>query len=175
MAFAVQTLEFDAVREQLARHSSFSAGRQLALELAPTSELSEARRRQATTAEALRLPGLRPGLHLGGVHDIRPLAERARGRVASIVTTYGRVPMFYYLLHIPLIHATALLVWFLRDGSAGATRFHTAPDVFIPPAYRWSLGLLYLVFAIVVAALYPLCRWYAERKATKPAGWMRYI
>jgi DNA mismatch repair protein MutS2 len=78
MAFAVQTLEFDAVREQLARHSSFSAGRQLALELAPTSELSEARRRQATTAEALRLPGLRPGLHLGGVHDIRPLAERAR-------------------------------------------------------------------------------------------------
>jgi DNA mismatch repair protein MutS2 len=78
MAFAVQTLEFDAVREQLARHSSFSAGRQLALELVPTGELGEARRRQATTAEALRLPGLRPGLHLGGVHDVRPLAERAR-------------------------------------------------------------------------------------------------
>jgi uncharacterized membrane protein len=112
---------------------------------------------------------------LGPTIAFLPLAERARGRVASIVTTYGRVPMFYYLLHIPLIHATALLVWFLRDGSAGATRFHTAPDVFIPPAYRWSLGLLYLVFAIVVAALYPLCRWYAERKATKPAGWMRYI
>jgi DNA mismatch repair protein MutS2 len=77
-AFAVQTLEFDTVRDELARHTSFSRGRELALELTPTSQIDEARRRQATTAEALRLPGLRPGLHLGGVHDVRSLAERAR-------------------------------------------------------------------------------------------------
>src|ERR1700736_3205496 len=77
-AFAIGTLEFDAVREQLARHTSFSAGRALALQLLPTSEVDEARRRLAATGEALQLPGLRPGLHLGGVHDVRPLAERAR-------------------------------------------------------------------------------------------------
>ncbi len=77
-AFAVQTLEFDAVRDTLARHTSFSASHALALELEPTSELNEARRRQATTAEALMLPGLRPALHMGGVHDIRPYVERAR-------------------------------------------------------------------------------------------------
>src|SRR5205823_7644623 len=75
--FAVETLEFTAVREQLARHTSFSAGRELALNLLPTADLEEALRRQATTAEALKLPGLRPGLHLGGVHDIRPYAQRA--------------------------------------------------------------------------------------------------
>jgi DNA mismatch repair protein MutS2 len=75
--FAVETLEFDAVRELLARHTSFSAGRELALSLVPSPILEEAQRRQAATAEALRLPGLRPALHLGGVHDIRPLAERA--------------------------------------------------------------------------------------------------
>src|SRR5712691_10181352 len=77
-AFAVQTLEFDTVRDELARHTSFSRGRELALALTPTRQIDEAGRRQATTAEALRLPGLRPGLHLGGVHDVRPLAERAR-------------------------------------------------------------------------------------------------
>src|SRR6266851_1744979 len=77
-SFAIKTLEFDAVREQLARHTSFSAGREIALALIPTGALEEARRRQSATAEALRLPGLRPGLHLGGVHDVRPLAERAR-------------------------------------------------------------------------------------------------
>src|SRR5712692_7207592 len=76
--FAIKTLEFDAVREQLARHTSFSAGRALALDLRPTPLLEEARRRQAATSEALKLPGLRPGLHLGGVHDVRPLVERAR-------------------------------------------------------------------------------------------------
>src|SRR5262249_54091968 len=76
--FSITTLEFDAVRVELARHTSFSRGRELALELTPTSQLGEAKRRQAATAEALRLPGLRPGLHLGGVHDVRPLAERAR-------------------------------------------------------------------------------------------------
>src|SRR5216684_3155196 len=60
-SFATTTLEFDAVREQLARHTSFSAGRVLALDLRPTPLLEEARRRQAATAEALKLPGLRPG------------------------------------------------------------------------------------------------------------------
>src|SRR5215472_15792640 len=77
-AFALDVLEFDAIRQQLVRHTSFSAGRDLALRLEPTAELSEARRRQAMTTEALRLPGLRPALHLGGVHDVRSLADRAR-------------------------------------------------------------------------------------------------
>src|ERR687883_222247 len=77
-AFAVDTLEFDVVRELLARHTSFSAGRELALSLLPSPVLEEALRRQAGTAEALKMPGLRPGLHLGGVHDIRPLVERAQ-------------------------------------------------------------------------------------------------
>ena len=42
------------------------------------SSLLLAQRRQATTVEALKLPGLRPGLHMGGVHDIRGLCERAQ-------------------------------------------------------------------------------------------------
>jgi DNA mismatch repair protein MutS2 len=78
VSFAVGTLEFDAVREVLARHTSFSVGHELAADLTPTAELHEAQRRQAVTAEALKLPGLRPNLHLGGVHDIRPAAERAK-------------------------------------------------------------------------------------------------
>src|SRR5919204_4065192 len=76
--FSTETLELAPVREQLARHTSFSAGHELALALHPSGDLAEARRWQAETAEALRLAGLRPGLHLGGVHDIRPGTERAK-------------------------------------------------------------------------------------------------
>lgn len=76
--FALGALELGSVLAQLARHTSFSAGTEAALALRPTSDVAEARRRQAETTEALRLPGLRPSLHLGGVHDIRPLAARAR-------------------------------------------------------------------------------------------------
>jgi uncharacterized membrane protein len=112
---------------------------------------------------------------LGPMIALIPLAERARGWFAAAITTFGRVPMFYYLLHIPLIHAVSLVVWYLRDGTAGAGRFDYAPYVSIPPADRWSLGLLYLVFAICVGLLYFPCRWYAKRKAERPAAWMRFI
>ncbi len=76
--FALDALEFTAIRERLARHTSFSAGRELALALSPTADLREARRWQAETREALRLAALQPSLHLGGVHDVRAVAHRAR-------------------------------------------------------------------------------------------------
>ena len=112
---------------------------------------------------------------LGPIIALLPSADRARGWFASVLTTFGRVPMFYYLLHIPLIHAVSLLVWYMRDGAFHQERFVTAPYVSMPPEQRWGLGLLYTVWAIVVAILYPLCRWYAQTKALHPRRWMRYI
>jgi uncharacterized membrane protein len=112
---------------------------------------------------------------LGPAIALIAVAQRAHGWIAGVLAAFGRVPMFYYLLHIPLIHAAALLVWLIRDGSVHAERFATAPYVSIPPQERWSLALLYVVFALVVAALYPLCRWYAHLKSTSQAAWLRYI
>ncbi len=112
---------------------------------------------------------------LGPLLVLLPLVERSRGWLASVMTTFGRVPLFYYLLHIPLIHAISLIAWYLRDGVVHAERFATAPYVSIPPDQRWSLVLLYVVWAIAVAILYPPCRWYAEVKARRPRSWMRYV
>lgn len=95
--------------------------------------------------------------------------------MAGALATFGRVPLFYYLLHIPLIHATALVVWYLRDGAAGGERFATAPFVSIPGPEQWGLPLLYLVFAVDVAILHGACRWYAHIKATRPQWWMRLL
>ena len=112
---------------------------------------------------------------LGPTIALLPVAERARGWFVDVLATFGRVPMFYYLLHIPLIHAVALLVWLARDGSVHPEWFASAPYVSVPDADRWGLPLLYLVFAVVVLILYLPCRWFGRLKARRPTSWLRYI
>ncbi|MFL5578848.1 MAG: DUF1624 domain-containing protein [Gemmatimonadaceae bacterium] len=105
------------------------------------------------------------------------LAERWRGRVARTLETFGRVPMFYYLLHIPVIHAAACLVSLAREGRVNPWLFgnHPLDPPPVPDGYRWSLPLLYLVFALCVLALYPACRWYARLRAERRSAWMSYL
>jgi uncharacterized membrane protein len=112
---------------------------------------------------------------LGPAIALLPALETARGRATEALATIGRVPLFYYLLHIPLIHAVALGVWRLRHAPVDDSAFATAPYVQLPPALRWELPLLYLVFALVVAVLYVACRWFAAVKARSPAAWLRYF
>lgn len=106
-----------------------------------------------------------------------PLLERVRGTLADIIGVFGRVPMFYYLLHIPLIHLLALGVSRLREGAVNPWLFDNHP-MFVPPApegYTWSLGLLYLVWLAAVVILYFPCRWYADYKQRVKVGWVSYL
>jgi uncharacterized membrane protein len=112
---------------------------------------------------------------LGPTIALIPLAERARGRLADVLVTFGRVPMFYYLLHIPAIHLAALGVAALRGVTVDPSWYATAPYTWMPEESRWSLGLLYLVFVLVIVALYFPTRWYATVKATRPRRWMQYL
>src|SRR5262245_36917820 len=111
---------------------------------------------------------------LGPAIALIPLFERARGALAGGISVFGRVPFFYYLLHIPLIHVLALIVSKLREGSVNAWLFDNHPmnPGPVPDNYMWSLGLLYLVFFIAVALLYLPCRWYADLKARRRAWWL---
>jgi DNA mismatch repair protein MutS2 len=73
-----KTLEYDKILERLAQHTSFSAGRELALALQPSTDPGEVRRRQQETSEARSLQDVRPDISLGGARDVRPLVGRAR-------------------------------------------------------------------------------------------------
>ena len=114
---------------------------------------------------------------LGPTILLLPLAERARGKIGEVLAMFGRVPMFYYLLHIPVIHLTAAIISLAREGRVNPWLFANHPMMNPPPpdGYMWSLALLYLVFIIVVALLYFPSRWYWRTKTTNPAPWMRYI
>jgi DNA mismatch repair protein MutS2 len=73
----LQTIEFPKILERLARHASFSASKELALNLTPVPYLPEARERRAETSEARRLLSVKPDVSVGGARDVRPLLEQA--------------------------------------------------------------------------------------------------
>lgn len=87
---------------------------------------------------------------------------------------FGRVPMFYYLLHIPLIHGLAVLMNWVRfgGGNFASVRVHDAP----PPDAGAGLVWVYLVWLAVVFALYPLCKWFAElKRRRRDLTWLSYF
>lgn len=114
---------------------------------------------------------------LGPTIALVPLLERARGWWAHALAVFGRVPFFYYLLHIPLIHLLTILVARIRTPAAVPWLFENHPmwPSEAPPGYQWSLPLLYLVFAVAVVILYFPCRWFADLKARRRDKWLSYL
>ena len=114
---------------------------------------------------------------LGPTIAVMSLLEHARGALANFLTVFGRVPFFFYLLHIPLIHALSLAVSRMRSGRVDPWLFTNHPMGNPPPpdGYAWSLPWLYLTWAVAIALLYPACRWFAGRKATGTEPWLQYL
>jgi uncharacterized membrane protein len=114
---------------------------------------------------------------LGPTIALIPALERARGALARVVATFGRAPFFFYALHIPLIHLLALAVSKIRLGTVSPWLFtnHPMGNPEPPAGYVWSLGMLYLVWAIAITLLYPACRWFAELKARRRDWWLSYL
>ena len=91
---------------------------------------------------------------------------------------YGKVPLFYYALHFPLIHLLAVITCLVRYGSA---RWMTeSPDLgnypfTPPPGWGYTLPVVYLVWGVVVLLMYPLCRWFAALKQRRTDTWLSYL
>jgi uncharacterized membrane protein len=106
---------------------------------------------------------------LGPAILLMPFVERAQDNFSKALITFGRVPFFYYLMHIFVIHISALIVNLIREGRTFAEWYATAPYVWFPEeGHQWSLALLYLVFFIDIVILYFLCRWYEHYKFSHP-------
>jgi len=114
---------------------------------------------------------------LGPTIALIPTLERARGRIAGWLTVFGRVPFFYYMLHIPLIHLLAIAVSLVHSGDVSPWLFANhpmdAPDA--PTGYMWSIPALYGVWIVVIVLLYPASRWFAGIKARRKDWWVSYL
>jgi uncharacterized membrane protein len=115
---------------------------------------------------------LGPAILTLGWIDGRPLD----GGIARAMVTFGRVPLFYYLLQWPMAHGLAVLVG-LAAGQPVAWQFATILDRpgRNPGNLGFSLPTVYLFWVLGVLMLYPLCRWYARLKQRRTDWWLSYL
>lgn len=108
---------------------------------------------------------------LGPALLVLGLLEGRTPALLKPVLIFGRVPLFYYLIHFPLVHALAALLhwhqWGRPDLASGAQN---------PPAGAGvSLLVVYAAWLLVVVAVYPACRWFAELKRRRRDAWLSYL
>jgi uncharacterized membrane protein len=113
------------------------------------------------------------GMTLGPALMLVAAFERVRGPVTDWIATFGRVPFFYYVAHIFLLHALAILYAWVTIGQIGWLFGPLAGHK--PTAYGLPLVGIYAVWLVVVVALYPLCRWFAELKRRRTEWWWSYL
>jgi uncharacterized membrane protein len=90
---------------------------------------------------------------------------------------FGRVPLFYYVLHFYLIHVVSLISYMIISGkSLSEVDFHFG-NAFggIPNGFGYSLGIVYITWISIVVALYPVCKWYNHYKSTHSYTWLSYV
>jgi uncharacterized membrane protein len=84
--------------------------------------------------------------------------DHAHRRAVQWLRTFGRVPLLFYVIHLYVIHGMAIVFAFATRSIIGL-----------------SLPEIYLIWLIVLGALYPLCFWFAELKQRRTEWWWSYV
>lgn len=110
---------------------------------------------------------------LGPALILLGLLDRGTPTWLQPLVVFGRVPMFFYLLHLPLLHGMAMLAarltWGRADWLYGVTPARP------PDNAGFGLPATYLAWLAGVALLFFACRWFAEVKRRHHAAWLSYL
>jgi len=103
--------------------------------------------------------------------------EDKRSSFLSKIVVIGRVPMFFYLAHILLIHAVASIAGVITGYPEMVVLNHTINDVPELKGYGFNLAVVYFVWITFVVMLYPCCQWYdqVKRKHQSTYRWLSYL
>jgi uncharacterized membrane protein len=98
------------------------------------------------------------------------------GRLRGALVTFGRVPLFFYLLQWPTAHLISVVLHW-ATGKPVAWMFRSAVDSFQPPppGVGFNLAVVYASWIVGVLILYPLCKWFAGVKARRRNWWLSYL
>ena len=97
---------------------------------------------------------------------------------SNSLVVFGRVPLFYFIAHFYAAHAAAALLGWITHGPG--LIFHPVPSMggprdLFPPDFGYDLWVVYVAWALIVAGLYPACRWFARIKSTRHDWWLSYL
>ncbi len=114
---------------------------------------------------------------LGSMFLFLSLSEKVNNKFIHILSVYGKVPLFYFLVHFYLIHFILIAVMFLQ-GFHGSQLDFTSGTFGRPKGIESGLSLwaIYFIWIGVVMMLYPLCKWYGKYKENhQDKKWLRYL
>jgi uncharacterized membrane protein len=94
------------------------------------------------------------------------------GPPGKFLIVFGRVPMFFYLLHLPLILGLSLLTRYLDGTLDGPSSQHRLPDALQIPM---KLPEVYLTWLVVISILFLPCLWYSGVKRRSKSAWLTYL
>jgi uncharacterized membrane protein len=105
--------------------------------------------------------------------------DRFKFKPSNPLIVFGRVPLFYFVVHLYVIHILAIMLAFIRYGHAEFL-LNPLPSMggmakLYPPHYGYELGAVYVLWMAVVAMLYPLCLWFARLKQRRSDWWLSYL
>ena len=130
-----------------------------------------------TTLSFLNTTKYPPSLHfllmtMGPALIFLSLLERLQNRLPKPVIVFGRVPFFFYILHLYVIHALAMLL-LVYQGQDASDYIFSARNLSSGRLsdFGVSLGAMYVIWITVIVLLYPLCRWYQIYREKHPAKW----
>ncbi|HUC20525.1 MAG TPA: hypothetical protein VMR98_03475, partial [Candidatus Polarisedimenticolaceae bacterium] len=98
------------------------------------------------------------------------------GRLRGALVTFGRVPLFFYLLQWLTAHLISVVLHWVT-GKPVAWMFRSSVDSFEPPpaGVGFNLAVVYACWIVGVLLLYPLCKWFAGVKARRRSWWLSYL
>ncbi len=103
------------------------------------------------------------------------LFENGTPKLLRPAIVFGRVPLFYYLLHLPLLHGMAVIVALIRHGRADWLYVSPFSGVQPPPDAGFGLVGVYIFWMSAIIILYPICKWFSELKLRRRDWWLSYL
>lgn len=112
---------------------------------------------------------------LGPALILLSIAEQAQNKLSRVLTIYGKVPFFYYVIHFFLLRIVNVIFFFAAGFNSSQIINPASPFWFTNAKFGYPLWVVYLIWLFVIIVMYRPCKWYGNYKLTHNKWWLSYL